>query len=148
MCCFVLLSIWALDHMSCACVCVRARVWHHMYAGIHACVCGLNTALYCYPNHCVPKGTSKVMKVTLFCRSKHRLALYFDNVFHRQFVSLLDVSQYWIFIQCAHEMSVPVNNTYASAKMSLLPMEDFYFSSTNSAMLTALKWRFDQFVFG
>lgn len=58
-------------------------------------------------------------------------------------MSLLDVSQYWIFIPCAHEMSAPVNNICALATMSLLPMEDFYFRSANLAMLTVLRWRFE-----
>ena len=114
-------SIQALDHRPHECVCVCVCVCALAYMLL---VCGLNTALYCCPNHCAPKGTSKVIKVTLFCRSKHRPALYFVTVFHRRLC--LDVSQQWICIQLlfAHEMSTLGNifviNTCALATMSVL----------------------------
>lgn len=70
------------------------------------CVRGLNTALYCCPNHRAPKGTNKVIKVTLYCGSIDRVALYSDDVFHRRLcVCWMWVSNTSVQLLFAHEMS-------------------------------------------
>lgn len=46
-------------------------------ACVLVCVCGPNSGHYNRPKHCLPKGTNKVVKVTLLICSKHRSILLF-----------------------------------------------------------------------